>query len=342
MKEKLNRRQWLRRSAAAGSIVALGTLSGCEKKETPPASSAAGLKTSDYSGERYVWLSAHANLPLFTRHDHPALRLAAKELGVQAIVAGPNALDISALVAAIEQTTAQKPAGMIVVGWDRSALVPPINAAIERGIPVICIDADVPASKRLCFVGTDWYEIGVRQCEAMGKALQGRKGKVALIGLIDQEIDQRAFEGFRSIAPRYGLECMEPQHDKGNTSEATQVASAIIQGTPGLVGIAGFDSESGPGIGQAIKESRKTGQIIGTCVDAEEPHLRFLSEGVLTACIGQKRELFTYYGLRILFDLVHSQLKLTKDDKKAGIYPVPNNINTGTYTVTKENINAFL
>ena len=74
---------------------------------------------------------------------------------------------------------------------------------------------------------------------------------------------------------------------------------------PDLVGMAGFDSESGPGIGQAIKEARKTGQIIGTCVDAEEPHLRLLSEGALTACIGQKRELFTYCGLKILFDVPH-------------------------------------
>ena len=96
----------------------------------------------------------------------------------------------------------------------------PINAAVEKGIPVICVDADVPGSRRLCFVGTDWFEIGVRQAEAMVQALGGRKGKVALLGLIGQEIDLRAFAGFRSIAEKHGLVCMEPQHDKGNTSEA--------------------------------------------------------------------------------------------------------------------------
>jgi ABC-type sugar transport system substrate-binding protein len=294
------------------------------------------------TNEQYVWLSANANLPLFTAHDHPALRLAAEELGVQSVVAGPNTVDIAGLVAAIEQTTAQKPAGMMVVGWDPSALVPPINAAVGRGIPVICVDADVPASKRLCFVGTDWFEIGLRQAQAMVQALNGRKGKVALIGLIDQEIDQRAFAGFRSIATQHGLDCLDPQHDKGNTAEATRIASALIQGTANLVGMAGFSSETGPGLGQAIKEAGRSGQIIGTCVDAEEAHLRLLSEGALAACIGQKRELFTYYGLRILFDLVHSPLRLTKDDKRAGIHPVPSSVNTGTYTVTRENIAAFL
>ncbi len=343
MQSKFNRREWLRLGSAVAGATALTVLPGCERRETTPATSASSaIPNRGYGSEKYVWLSAHADLPLFTRHDHPALRLAAAELGVQAVVAGPSSLDISGLVAAIEQTTAQKPAGMMVVGWDRSALVPPINAAVDRGIPVICVDADVPASKRLCFVGTDWFEIGVRQAEAMGQALQGRRGKVALMGLIDQEIDQRAFAGFRSVASKFGLECLEPQHDKGNTSEATHVAAAMIQGTPDLVGIAGFDSESGPGIGQAIKESRKLGQIVATCVDAEESHLRLLGEGALAACIGQKRELFTYLGLKSLFDLIHSRLQLTKNDARAGIRPIPSNINTGTYTVTRENLNAFL
>jgi ABC-type sugar transport system substrate-binding protein len=107
-------------------------------------------------------------------------------------------------------------------------------------------------------------------------------------------------------------------------------------------GIAGFDSESGPGIGQAVKEARRVGQIICTCVDAEEAHLRLLSEGALTACIGQKRELFTYLGLRTLFDLNHSRLRLTKDDARAGIRPVPSMINTGTYMVTRDTVQAFL
>ena len=342
MKTALSRRDLLRTALGAGGVAALASTPGCERREPAARLSSDTAPNRGYAHERYVWLSAHANLPLFTRHDHPALQLAARELGVQAVIAGPDALDIAGLVAAVEQTAAQKPAGMMVVGWDRSALVPAIDAAVSRGIPVICVDADVPASKRACFVGTDWEEIGQRQAEALAQALEGRRGKVALMGLIDQEIDLRAFAGFRSVATRHGLDCLEPQHDKGNTSEATRIAAAIIQGTPDLVGIAGFDSESGPGIGQAIKEARRVGQIIGSCVDAEEPHLRLVSEGALTACVGQKRELFTYYGLRILFDLVHSPVRFTRDDAAVGIHPAPGSVNTGTYTVTRQNVAAFL
>lgn len=340
MSNKWSRRQVIQ-MGALGSVGMAGVLTGCEQR---PQQSAGGRQGSSesYADEEYVWLSANSNLPLFTAHDHPALRLVGQELGVKVQVAGPNSIDIPSLVAAIEQTAARKPAGMMVVGWDPSALVPPINKAVESGVPVVCVDADVPASKRLAFVGTDWYDLGVRQGEAMVKAAAGRRGKVALLGLIEQAIDQQAFAGFRSVAEKAGLTAMEPQQDKGNQAEAARVAAAIIQANPDLIGMAGFDSESGPGMGQAIKEAGKAGRIVATCVDAEEQHLRLVKEGVLTAAIGQKRELFTYMGVKALFELRHSKLRFTSDDKAAGVTPIPVNYNTGTYTVTRDNVDLFL
>jgi ABC-type sugar transport system substrate-binding protein len=321
----------------------LSTTTGCEKQApTPPgASPQSQSRDRSFANEEYVWLSANSNLPLFVAHDHPALHQVGRDLGVRVTIAGPNSIDIPGLVGAIEQTIARRPAGLMVVGWDPSALVPPINKAIESGIPVVCVDADVPASKRFAFVGTDWFDLGVRQAEAMVKALAGKRGKVALLGLIDQVIDQQAFNGFRSVAEKAGLVCMEPQHDKGNQAEATRVAAAILQAHPDLLGMAGFDSESGPGFGQAIKEAGKAGKIVATCVEAEAQHLSLVREGVLTAAVGQKRELFTYMGVKALFEANHSTLKFTSDDRKAGVVPIPINYNTGTYTVTKENVDLF-
>lgn len=290
----------------------------------------------------YVWLSAHAYLPLFVGRDHPALELAAKELGVRVTIAGPNTVDKPRLVADIEATTARRPAGMMVVGWDESLLVNPINKAIEAGIPVICVDADVPRSKRYAFIGTDWTEIGVRQGEAMVKALAGRRGTVAMLGLVDQNIDILAFNGFRSVVEKAGLVVLPPEHDEGKQDVAARVASALIQREKHLVGMAGFDSESGPGMGQAIKEAGRVGQIIATCVDTSPQHLKLLKEGVLTACIGQNRELFTYMGVKVLHDIVHTPFEFTPEERAAGRTPVPVNFNTGTYTATRDNVNVFL
>ncbi len=335
----LNRRDLF---GAAGAGLVAGVI-GCERAPQPLAEQGAGPKSQSYAHEEYVWISAAANLPLFAKRDHPALRLVGEELGVQVTIAGPNTIDIPSLVAVIEQTTARKPAGMMVVGWDPSALVLPINRAIDAGIPVVCIgDADVAASKRIAFIGTDWYDLGVHQARGMLDALKGRKGEVALLGLIEQSIDQDAFAGFRSVAEPAGLTMLSPQQDKGSQVEAARVTASIIQAHPDLVGVAGFDSESGPGMGQAIKEAGRVGKIVATCVDDQEQHLRLLKEGALSTCVGQKRELFTYMGVKALFEINHSPIKFTSNDRAAGIYPVPVVYNTGIYTITQENVDLFL
>jgi ABC-type sugar transport system substrate-binding protein len=339
IKKKVSRRDALKTAGAIAGSSLLASLAGCEKApSSSKATSGEANRRGSSTNEEYVWISANANLPVFVSRDHPALMTAATELGVKATIAGPNTVDIPGLVAAIEQTAARKPAGMMVVGWDASALVGPINRALESGVPVICVDADVPASKRLAFVGTDWYELGVKQGEEMVKALKGRKGKVGLMGLIEQYIDQEAFRGFRSVAEKAGLTVLEPQQDKGNIGEATRVAAALIQAYPDLVGLAGFDSESGPGIGQSLKESGKAGKIVATCVDGEAQHLSLIKEGVLAAAVCQKRELFTYIGLKALYDAVHSPIRFTGNDHRMSITPIPVKYDTGTYVATKENV----
>jgi len=329
MTHKVSRRELLKVTGAIAGAAALSTLG-------EPAS------TAFAADEEYVWLSANAHLPLFVAHDHPALMQVGKDLGVKVTIAGPDTVDIPGLVAAVEQTTARKPAGMMIVGWDPSALIPAINKAVEAGIPVVAVDADIPDSKRLSFIGSDWYDIGVRQAQAMLQVIGDKKGKVAMQGLIEQFIDQQAFAGFKSVAEKAGLTVLDPQQDKGNQAEAAKVATAIIQANPDLVGIAGFDSESGPGIGLAIKEAGKVGKIFGTCVSGGEQAWRLIKQGSLAASVEQKRELFTYQGVKALHDVVHNTLKFTSDDKKAGVVPIPIYYSTGTYVVNKDNVDVFL
>jgi ribose transport system substrate-binding protein len=332
------RRAWLKTMAWASGA---GWLTSCRPANQPNPSSG-GRPTADYSNEEYVWISPHANLPLYKAHDHPALKTAAEELGVKATITGPSTLDMAMFVSMIETTVARRPAGMMISAWDPSVVVAPIAKAAAAGVPVVTVDVDAPTSQRLTFIGTNWFDLGVRQGEAMVKALAGRKGKIALLGLTEQYIDQQAFSGFRSVIEKAGLTAMEPQHDRGDSAVAARVASTIIQSTPDLAGLAGFDSESGPGIGVAVKEAGKVGQIVVTCVDAEPAHLNLIKEGVVTAAIGQKRELFTYLGLRVLFNVNHCPLKFTADDKKAGLSAAPEVIHTGSYTVTRENVDVFL
>ena len=132
------------------------------------------------------------------------------------------------------------------------------------------------------------------------------------------------------MAEPAGLTVLEPQQDKGNQAEAGRVASAILQPDPQVVGLAGFDWESGPGMGQAIRDMGRAGRVVATCVETEEQHLRLLKEGVLTACIGQKRKLFTYYGVMALRRAsLGPRVQITPHGRAAGITPDPRQLQHG-------------
>jgi ribose transport system substrate-binding protein len=105
---------------------------------------------------------------------------------------------------------------------------------------------------------------------------------------------------------------------------------------PDLVAIAGFTSETGPGIGLAVKEMNRTGKIIATNVDASEGLLKLMREGVIQYLVDQKRETFVWYGADFLFDKVHNVNAFPKKYLKAGVDALPYSVNTGIVEITPE------
>jgi ABC-type sugar transport system substrate-binding protein len=309
--------------------------------------SLAGLPVSRATAagkETYLWACQYQSLPLFVNNDYYGLDAAAKELNVNVEKIGPQKIDLPAFIAAIEQAIVKRPAGMMVVGWDPSLGVA-IDKAIDAGIPVITVDADVPNSKRLAFVGTDWYQLGAEQAKAVAPFLKGKTGKAAIIGIAAADNTVLAKAGYidtlKKLAP--GVTVMPNVFDsQNNASQVAATISNLIRSTPDLVAVAGTDSTTGPGIATAIRETGKIGKIGGTCVDAEAEHLQGVKEGSLIAAVGQKRQFFTYYGVKTLYDYNHSPIKFTDNDKKNKITNIPSKVVTGFIVATKDNVDALI
>lgn len=323
-------------------ILAVLLVSGCgEKKEAD--NEPAATMVEDVSGEVYVWACQYNSLPLFVNNDYIGMDLIEKQLGVKVKKIGPQEIDLPAFVAAIEQEIPQKPAGMMVVGWDAS-LATAIDKAVDAGIPTITVDADVPTSKRIAFVGSSWYDQGVEQAKAVAPNLEGKKGKAVIIGLPGAQNSIEASKGYTDTLSQL---CPDIEVDKqiydtqSNSQAVAETIGNLLKSDKSIVAVAGLDSSSGPGISQAIKEAGAVGEVFGTCVDAEAEQLQGVKDGTLVAACGQKRHFFTYYGVRMLYDYNHNQIAFTKDDKAAGISPIPSTVYTGFNIVTKDNISFF-
>ena len=325
---------------AVGLIMAMA-LTGCkgESKEA----SGKGAK-EDVSDEVYVWACQYNSLPLFVNNDYIGMDLIAEQLGVTVKKIGPQEIDLPAFVAAVEQEIPQKPDGMMVVGWD-ATLGTAIDKAIDAGIPTITVDADVPDSKRIAFVGSSWYDQGVIQAENVAPYLEGKKGKAVMIG---QPGTQNAADTAKGYIETLAKLCPDIEVDtqmydcQSNSQVVAETIGNLLKSDDSIVAVSGSDSTSGPGISQAIKEAGKVGEVFGTCVDADPEHIQGVKDGTLVAACGQKRHFFTYYGVRMLYDYNHNNIDFTGGhDKELGISPIPETIYTGFIAVTKDNVEYF-
>lgn len=280
------------------------------------------------------------NLPMYVDHDQKAFKAWAEKTGVKISILGPSEWDIPTQIQVIEQVIASRPAGLLINGTD-PGIAASINKAVAAGIPTVVYDSEVK-SNRHCFIGSDWYEMGRLQGERMVKLTNG-KGKIACLGVLGIANQETGIQGALDVFKNYpDIQFVGKFDDKANMESATKVAADLLSAHPDLAGFCGFDSESGPGIAIAVKEAGKAGKVNITTVDTEAPHLKLVSEGVINYLVGQKRELFTWYGAQFLFDMVHGTNRFSNNDNKAGIAPIPSTITTGTFEVDKSNIEMFI
>ena len=294
--------------------------------------------------ETYYWVSNKANLPLFVQYDYVGMKKIAEELRVQVRVAGPTDFDIPGFIAAVEQVCAQKPAGVSVVGgWDPS-LTEAVNKCIEMGVPTVVDDGDLPDSRRLSYIGTNWTGIGEAQARAMMARLPNG-GKVAVTSIINAGNMREGVAGFTAYikknAPKITIVANED--DGGDAAKAAEVTSSLLAAHPDLAGIAGMDSESGAGIIRALQEAgKKPGEVVVTAMEQTPDFFRNAQSGWAEGIVVQNRELFIYYAVRVLYDFNHNGLRTSGLDAAGGGVPIPPSVDTGVLVVNKSNVDRVL
>ncbi|OHB83978.1 MAG: hypothetical protein A2V98_14725 [Planctomycetes bacterium RBG_16_64_12] len=289
--------------------------------------------------QHYVMISAATGAPYWI-DAKLGLNDKANELGVSAVFTGPPTVDVNQQIDAVNRAIAQGVDGIIVVPMADS-VTPAIDKAVEAGIPVVCADADAPSSKRFCFVGTGNYNAGYEGGQRLGKLLGGR-GKVALISLPGTDHLARRVNGYRDALAQYpGIEIVRVGNDQGSPNEAQKECRAILQAVPGLAGFGCVDAAGGQGAAVAVKQAGKVGIVKIVAMDRDEATLQFIQEGIIDASIGQRSYMMSYLALQMLYDLRNERIKFVNDWQQIGVNPLPTNVDTGSFVITRENVGHF-
>ena len=325
-------------------VLGLGMLTGCDSGETAPSGSTGGTEEEqDFSNEEYVFVTAASSLEYFNAHKQ-GLQDACAELGVKATIVGDDDVDATTMSNLLDATIERGVAGIVLVGHFPDAYAPLVDKAWEKGIPVVIQTTDAPESKRICYIGTDYFAYGEKQMDLMAEAIGG-KGKIAVSTSTDSgqaAVDQ--LNGIQSRAKeKYpDIEIVAVLEDKCQTDTAVQVISACLQANPDLDGIIGAQSVSGVAAVTAAREAGKLEDIKIVAVDRDTPTLEAIEAGEIYATVCGKQYSEVYFATKILYDYNHADLKLSKDDKAAGLISVPSYVDLGSIEITQDNVEYFL
>jgi len=333
--------------AVAMSALLIMGMTACSKPvATPETKDAAKVETTqeattetDKKDQVYIEVSALGNLDYF--YDHKmGMEKAGEELGVRTEYVGPAEYDMNAMVSAFEQAIAKKPNGIVVVGFEPS-LDAIVNKAIDAGIPVVTVDADLPTSKRLAFVGTGNINAGKMGGEKMA-ALIGEKGKVAIMTKPGQSNLEERVKGYKEAFAAFpGIEIVQIADTQSDPVIAAQAAAGLLQKYPDLAGIVCVEGAGGSGAATAVKEAGLSGKVKVIAMDRGNEVLQAIEDGTISATVAQQTALMPYYATQILYNLNNSKVQITTDNAAAKVLGIPTTVDTGVIIIDKDNAQYF-
>jgi ribose transport system substrate-binding protein len=269
---------------------------------------------------------------------------AAAQYGVTAKTAGPDGYDPQAELTELNSAVAAKPAGILISVSDASILRPGIDAAINAGIPVITVDSDAAASRRLYFIGTNNLEAGRLGGRRVVDKLNG-KGNVVFFTLAGQPNTEERLKGFKDVfASAPGIHIVDVIDVKGDPQIAFDRTQQYLaqSGAKKIDAFVSLDSASGKMVADAVKRTGDTSRVL-VAWDVNPDTLAGIKDGVINATVVQKPFTMGYVGLKALDEVFHNPpAQLGKDLSADASAPYPVFIDTGTALVDKSNVDAYL
>lgn len=175
---------------------------------------------------------------------------------------------------------------LIVNPMDANAVIPALQKAKEKGIPVILVDSTIEAGHEdlyITYVGTDNFAAAKLGAETLSAALGG-SGKVLLVrGANGNSVGNARADGFKAGLAE-GVTLVGEQPGDWNNDTAKQVTENMLQANPDVTGIMSCSDVMVDGILQAIDDADLTGIKI---MSFDGDSIPLIKEGLVLGTMAQ-------------------------------------------------------
>ena len=246
------------------------------------------------------------------------------------IQAAASLTDTSGQASKLEALIAQDMSCYVVNPISQTNLVQPL-ARVPDGTPVVNIDSPIgeDAAKQAgltisTYIGTDNVAAGGMAADTMADLLKDG-GQVGVIGGISGDATSGArVDGFTDGA-KGRFETLETVAGDWDRAKALNAAEDLMRANPDIKGFFAANDQMALGIGQAVKNAGKTGEIAIIGVDGIEDALKAITAGDISATVSQYPYTIGQLG-------VEACVAAAKGNK------LPANVEAPVQVVTKDNV----
>lgn len=221
---------------------------------------------------------------------------------VQIDYSAPQQADVVQQNQILESSIATRPDGIAIDLLDASGNRAALEEAVEQKIPVTVFDSVAPEDLNLTSIGNDFCEQANIAARRLVDLLK-EEGEVAIMMGVPSAPNHkiRADCHAQYFAKFPKIKVVATGIDNDSIEQAQKQAAAVMQAHPTLKGWVASDAAGPIGIGQAIKESGKTGQVILVGMDDLPEMLQMIRDGVADSTSSTKPEMQGYWAVMTMW-----------------------------------------
>lgn len=299
------------RAATRTAILALATAAACAPKDKAADSTAAATPKNTFT---IAMIAKSSTNPVFLSGRQGAEDAAdsiTKATGVTVKIdwLTPPSEDGAVQAQRIAQAVNGGADAILLSASDAGKVLGAVNEAVDRGVPVMTFDSDVPASKRFSFYGGDDELMGRQVMEELAKQMGG-KGKIAILaGSQNAPNLQNRVKGVKEVAATFpGITIVNTfYHAETPQDAAAEVARAQnaypeIQGWAMIGGWALFT--------KALLTDLDPAKVKIVSVDGLPAMLPYVEKGLAPVVFAQPCYLWGSVSVKTIFDHVHGKMEV--------------------------------
>lgn len=243
----------------------------------------------------------------------------------------PEKKDNAQQIQMIETATNDGSDVIIISVNDSTACNDALQAALDKGIKLIYVDATASLDASATFA-TDNFAAGAQAGEAMKQYLADANLTEGEIGIVSAQAGVQScidrVDGFKSAFEGTGFTMGEVQYSDGDAVKAQELTNALVQ--DGIIAVYGANDGATNGAANAVKEANSNGANI-LCVgfDNSSSNRAHVRDGEMLAFMAQNPNIMGEKSIEAAVALMQGEsLAETQVD-------------TGVSVVTKDNVDQF-